>query len=123
LIAFPFLADVVKKTVFFAPQHAMFMAAGLPGDAIYVVMLVELVGGLALIMGWGTRPAAIVLLVWSVVLAMTIHNPGYDFTIFANDFAAVIAKNFFNRGAATFFKDVTTVGALCLLIVHGPGAI
>src|SRR6185369_6189325 len=49
LIAFPFLADVVKKIVHFVPQRAMFETAGLPGDAIYVVMLIELVCGLALL--------------------------------------------------------------------------
>ena len=57
----------------------------------------------------------------SVVLAMTIHNPGYDFAFFGGDFGAVVAKNFFNRGAATFFKDVTTVGALLCLWAYGPG--
>ncbi len=123
LIVFPFLADVVKKAVYFAPQCAMFVTAGLPGDAIYLVMLIELVCGLALIAGWGARPAAIVLLAWSVVLALTIHNPGYDFAFFSGDLGAVIAKNFLNRGAATFFKDVTTIGALSVLIVYGPGAL
>jgi putative oxidoreductase len=123
LIAFPFLADVLKKTLYFAPQRAMFVTAGLPGDAIYVVMLVELVCGLALLVGWGTRLATIVLLAWSTILAVTIHNPGYDFAMFGGDYGAVIAKNFFNRAAATFFKDVTTVGALCILIAYGPGAI
>lgn len=123
LIAFPFLADVVKKAVYLAPQRAMFVTAGLPGDAIYLVMLIELFCGLALLVGWRTRPAAIVLFAWSVVLALTIHNPGYDFAFFGGDFGGVIAKNFFNRGAATFFKDVTTMGALSVLIVHGPGAI
>src|SRR4029077_14376818 len=82
LIAFPFLADVVKKIVHFVPQRALFEAAGLPGDSIYAVMLIELVCGLALLVGWGTRLAAIVLLVWSVVLALTIHNPHYDLAIF-----------------------------------------
>src|SRR5262249_41941292 len=120
LIAFPFVADAVKKIVFFGPQRAMFMAAGLPGDAIYLVMAVELVCGLALAVGWGLRPAAIVLLAWSVVLGVTIHNPGYDFAIFSSDFAAAMTRNFLNRGAATFFKDVTTVGALCVLIAHVP---
>lgn len=123
LIAFPFLADVVKKIVHFVPQRAMFETAGLPGDAIYVVMLIELVGGLALLVGWGNRPAAIVLLAWSCVLALTIHNPHYDLAIFGGDFGLVMTKNFANRGAATFFKDVTTVGALCVLIVYGPGAL
>ena len=123
LIAFPFLADVVKKAVYLAPQRAMFVTAGLPGDAMYIVMLIELVCGLALIVGWGTRLAAIVLLAWSVVLAATIHNPGYDFALFGGDLGGVIAKNFYNRGAATFFKDVTTMGALSILMVYGPGAI
>ena len=123
LIAFPFLADVVKKVIYLAPQRAMFVKAGLPGDAIYVVMLIELVCGLAVLLGWRTRLAAMVLLAWSVVLAVTIHNPGYDFAFFGGDFGGVMAKNFFNRGAATFFKDVTTIGALCILIVYGPGAI
>jgi putative oxidoreductase len=118
LIAFPFIADVVKKMVLFAPQRAMFVAAGLPGDAIYLVMAVELVCGLALVFGRGLRPAAIVLVAWSVVLAVTIHNPGYDFAIFGSDFAAVMNRNFLNRGAATFFKDVTTVGALCILVAY-----
>ena len=31
--------------------------------------------------------------------------------------------NFYNRGAATFFKDITTIGALLMLMVHGPGAL
>jgi putative oxidoreductase len=123
LIAFPFLADVAKKTVHLAPQQALFEAAGLPGNLIYIVMLIELICGLALLVGWGTRPAAILLLAWTVVLAVTIHNPGYTLAIFGSDFAAVMTKNFFNRGAATFFKDVTTVGALCVLTVYGPGAI
>ena len=123
LIAFPFLADVVKKIVLFAPQRALFEAVDLPGDAIYAVMLIELVCGLALVVGWGTRPAAIMLLAWSCVLALTIHNPHYDLAIFGGDLGSVIAKNFANRGAATFFKDVTTVGALCVLIVYGPGVL
>jgi len=123
LIAFPFLADVAKKIVHFVPQRALLAPAGLPGDAIYAVMLIELVCGLALLVGWGTRPAAIVLLVWSFVLALTIHNPHYDLAIFGGDFGAVIEKNFANRGAATFFKDVTTIGSLCVLIVYGPGAL
>lgn len=119
LLAFPFLADVVKKIVFLGPQQAMFVAAGLPGEAMYLVMLLELVCGLALVVGWHMKPAAIVLLAWSVVLGLTIHNPRYDFGIFGGDFGAVMLKNFLNRGAATFFKDVTTIGALCVLIARG----
>jgi hypothetical protein len=30
----------------------------------------------------------------------------------------VILANFKNRGAATFFKDITTIGALMIFAVH-----
>ena len=58
LIAFPFLADVVKKVVHFGPQRALLEKYGIPGDAIYLVMLVELVFGLAVLVGYRTRLAA-----------------------------------------------------------------
>ena len=34
---------------------------------------------------------------------------------------AAVMANFKNRGAATFFKDITTIGALLVFAVHGPG--
>ena len=123
LIAFPFLADVVKKTLYLGPQRALFEKAGIPGDAIYLVMLIELIFGLAVLLGYRTRLAAVVLLAWAAVLGLMIHNPGYEFSLATKGFGEVVAANFYNRGAATFFKDVTTIGALLMLLVHGPGAI
>jgi putative oxidoreductase len=123
LIAFPFLADVVKKTVHMGPQRALLEKYGIPGDAIYLVMLIELVCGLAVLFGCRTRLAALVLLAWSVVLGLVIHNPGYEFATAGKALGDVIAANFYNRGAATFFKDVTTIGALLVLMVYGPGAL
>jgi putative oxidoreductase len=96
---------------------------GIPGDAIYLVMLVELVCGLAVLLGYRTRPAALVLLAWSAVLGFVIHNPGYEFSLATKSFGEVVAANFYNRGAATFFKDITTIGALLMLLVYGPGGI
>ena len=49
------------------------------------------------------------------------NNPSIN--IFGADFAAVMMKNFLNRGAATFFKDVTTVGALLMPFVYGAGGL
>ena len=123
LIAFPFLADVVKKVVHFGPQRALLEKYGIPGDAIYLVMLVELVFGLAVLVGYRTRLAAAVLLAWAVVLGFVIHYPGYDFSLATRTFGEMVAANFYNRGAATFFKDITTIGALLVLMVTGPGAI
>src|SRR5262245_66180137 len=86
-------------------------------------MLVELVFGLAVLVGYRTRLAAAVLLVWAVVLGFVIHYPGYDFSLATKTFGEMVAANFYNRGAATFFKDITTIGALLVLMVTGPGAI
>jgi len=35
----------------------------------------------------------------------------------------VVAINFYNRAAATFFKDITTTGALLTLMVYGSGGV
>jgi putative oxidoreductase len=123
LIAFPFLADVVKKSLYMGPQRALLEKYGIPGDAIYLVMLIELGCGLALLAGYRTRLAALILLGWSVLLGLVIHNPGYEFSTAGKALGDVVAANFYNRGAATFFKDITTIGALLMLIVYGPGAI
>ena len=123
LIALPFLADVVKKVIHLGSERALFEASGLPGDGVYVVMFLELVCGVMVLLGVRVRMAAIVLLAWAVILGVVIHNPRYNFNIFGGEFAAVMMKNFLNRGAATFFKDVTTVGALLMLFVYGAGAL
>jgi putative oxidoreductase len=123
LIAFPFLADVVKKIIHMGPQRALLEKYGIPGDAIYLVMLLELVCGLAVLVGYRTRLAALMLLTWTVVLGFVIHNPGYEFSTGGKALGDVVATNFYNREAASFFKDITTVGALLMLMVYGPGAI
>ncbi len=123
LIALPFLADVVKKVVHLGSERALFETNGLPGDTVYLVMLLELIGGLMVLLGVRVRIAGVLLLAWTVILGVVIHNPRYNFNIFGADFAAVMMKNFLNRGAATFFKDVTTVGALLMLFVYGAGGL
>jgi putative oxidoreductase len=123
LIAFPFLADVVKKLIYFGPQRALMEKSGIPGDAIYLVLLIELVCGAAVLIGYRTRLAAAGLLAWAAVLGFVIHYPGYEFSHASKSLGEVWTANFYNRGAATFFKDITTIGALLMLLVHGPGAL
>jgi putative oxidoreductase len=120
LVAFPFIADVVTKILFIGQQRALFEAAGMPGGAIYIVMAIELLCGLTFLAGYRVRLAALVLLAWSAVLALTIHNPSYEFAIFTPDFGAAVARNFYNRAAATFFKDITTIGSLLTVIACDP---
>jgi len=120
LIALPFLADVVKKLVHFAPQRALLESKGFPGDTIAVIMLIELVFGLAVLVGWRTRIAATVLIALAIFNGIVLHFPDYVFTVFNDRFHELMLANFKNRGAATFFKDITTIGALMILAVHSP---
>jgi len=118
LIAFPFLGDVVKKVLFLGPQTALYAQAGLSADIMYAVMLIESALGIAVLVGWHTRMATAVLVLLTVCLAFALRNPGYDVAVFD---PGVMLKNFLNRNAATFFKDVTTIGALLTLWAYGPG--
>jgi putative oxidoreductase len=119
LIALPFVADVVKKLVHFGPERALLESKGIPGDAIAIIMLVEVVFGLALLIGWRTRIAATVLIALAIFNGFILHYPNYVFAVFNDRFHELMLANFKNRGAATFFKDITTIGALVILAVHG----
>jgi hypothetical protein len=47
-----------------------------------------------------------------------LHYPGYVFAVFNDRFHELMLANFRNRGAATFFKDITTIGALLIFAAH-----
>ena len=120
LIALPFLADVVKKLVHFAPERALLESKGIPGDTIAVIMLIEVVFGLAILVGWRTRLAAAVLIALAIFNGFILHFPDYVFAVFNGRSHELMLANFKNRGAATFFKDITTIGALMILAAHAP---
>jgi uncharacterized membrane protein YphA (DoxX/SURF4 family) len=120
LIALPFLADVVKKLVHFGPQRALLESKGIPGETIAIIMLIEVVFGLAILVGWRTRMAAAVLIALAIFNGFILHFPDYVFAVFNDRFHELMLANFKNRGAATFFKDITTIGALMILAVHSP---
>jgi putative oxidoreductase len=120
LIALPFLADVVKKLVHYGPQRALLESKGIPGDTIVVIMLVEVVFGFAIVVDWRTRIAAAVLIALAAFNGFIVHLPDYTFAVFNDRFHELMLANFKNRGAATFFKDITTIGALVIMAVHSP---
>ncbi len=110
LIAFPFLADVIKKLLHMAPEMALFTSHNVPGALIYLVMLVELFAGLAVLIGYRTKQAAGVLLIWSLFLALVLHWPPFADTLAAT--YKIAGRNPF----VSFMKDVTTWAALLILL-------
>jgi len=118
LIALPFLADVVKKLVHFGPERALLESKGIAGGTIAIIMLIEALFGLALLFGWRTSVAAAVLIALALFNGLILHFPDYVFAVFNDRFHELMLANFKNRGAATFFKDITTIGALVILAAH-----
>ena len=77
-----FLAHAWLKIFVFTPAGTVgfFQSLGLPGALAYVVMAVEVVGGLALIFGVYARVAAIVLIPGLLGAIVTVHAAaGFSF--------------------------------------------
>jgi putative oxidoreductase len=78
-----FLAHAGLKIFVFTPSGTaqFFASLGLPGALAYLVIIVELVGGLALILGILPRIAALILLPVLLGAIVTVHGPaGFFFT-------------------------------------------
>lgn len=78
-----FLPHAWLKLFVFTPAGTagFFQSLGLPGPLAYLVIAVEILGGLALITGTYTRIAALVLMVDILGTIVTVHGPaGFFFT-------------------------------------------
>ncbi|MDC1436883.1 DoxX family protein [Gammaproteobacteria bacterium] len=73
---------------------------GVPGGLLVIVILVEVLGGLALIAGFQTKTAALILAVFTLLAALIYHMP---------------------LTSTDFLKNLAITGGLLLLFVHGAG--
>ncbi len=78
-----------------------FLGIGVPGQLLFLVILVEVVGGLALIAGFQTKAAAITLAVFTLLAALIYHMP-----VTSTD----------------FLKNLAITGGLLVLYANGAGA-
>ena len=100
-----FLAGISKITGYAGTQGYM-EAMGVPGGLLPLVILVEIVGGLAMIVGWQTRWAALGLAGFTLVAAFLFH-----FNL-ADQMQSIL-----------FMKNISVAGGLLLLAAYGPGAL
>ncbi|MBU0589885.1 MAG: DoxX family protein [Gammaproteobacteria bacterium] len=112
LLALVFLPAGISKISGFAGTAGYIASKGLPlpevGAAIAIA--VEVVGGLALIAGWGTRWAAVVLAVFTLVASYFFHNY----------WTLPVDQQMMQQ--LMFFKNIGIVGGLLILAAHGAGA-
>lgn len=98
------LAGLSKIGAYEATQGYM-DAMGVPGALLPLVILLEVVGGLAIIVGWKTRWASLALAGFSVVAAVIFHHN------FADQMQMIL-----------FMKNIAIAGGFLLLAAHGAGA-
>jgi putative oxidoreductase len=81
-------------------------AGGVPGELIWLAVVVQLAGGLCLLVGYRTRQAALMLAGFCIVATVLFHT------------------NFSDLGEVSdFTKDLATAGGFIVLFVCGPGAL
>jgi putative oxidoreductase len=113
----PFLGRVLLSAIFLASVFGKLQAPGstigyiasaglpFPEFAYALAVLVELVGGLALLFGFQTRIAAGALATFSLATAIGFHNNFADLNQFIH-----------------FFKNVAIAGGLLQVVAFGAGA-
>lgn len=112
LLALLFLPAGISKIGGFAGTAGYIASKGLPLPEVgaAIAILVEVLGGLALIAGFGTRVAALVLAVFTLAASVFFHN-----------YWGVPADQAFVQ-QLMFFKNIAVVGGLLVLAAHGAGA-
>jgi putative oxidoreductase len=104
LLALLFLLSGLGKIGAYGATAAYMSSAGVPGALLPAVIAVEVLGGLALVLGWKTRIAAALLAGFSLLAAVTFHNN------LADQIQLIM-----------FFKNVAIAGGLLILVANGAG--
>lgn len=120
LLSFMFILAGYGKVADPAGAAGMIANAGIPAPTVlaYLAGLFELVAGLAILVGYQTKIAALLLAVFCIFTAFVFHNG----TIVVPDWpeAALGLINMFN--GLIFLKNLTLAGGYLALVAAGAGA-
>ncbi|PCI38173.1 MAG: hypothetical protein COB46_11970 [Rhodospirillaceae bacterium] len=105
MIAMIFVMAGVNKISGYEGTQGYMDAMGVPGSLLPLVILLEIVGGFAIVVGWKTRPAAFLLAGFSVLSALIFHANFGDQT-----------------QMIMFMKNIAIAGGFLFLVANGPGA-
>lgn len=104
LLSAMFLISGVGKVGSYAATVDYMSAAGIPGALLPLVIATEVLGAIAIIVGWKTRITAFLLAGFTLLTALFFHNNLGD-----------------QIQTLMFLKDVSISGAFLLLVAHGAG--
>ncbi len=113
LIAYLFVPAGFAKLGDLAGSAAYTASGGLPGFFVYPALVLEIVGGLALLVGWQTRWAALALAGFTVVAAYLFH---YQAAQAATEPMVAMMQ------MLMFTKNLAITGGLLVLAGFGAGA-
>ena len=114
LIALIFLLSGFGKLTGFAGT-AGYMASKMPVSGtlidllLVITIIIELGGGIALVLGWKARLAALVLFLWMIPVTLIFHN-----------FWGVPADQAMNQ-QIHFLKNLAIMGGMLMIMANGPG--
>lgn len=113
LIAFIFVFAGYGKITGFEGTAAYIASKGMPLPQLAAIgaILIEVGGGLMLILGWKARWAAAAMFVFTLLTALIFHN-----------FWAAAADQAQNQ-MIHFMKNISMMGGLLYVIVHGSGPV
>ncbi len=105
LLAIIFILAGIGKIKDPAGTMGYMASAGLPGFLLWPTIALELLGGIAIVIGFQTRIVAVALAVFTVVAAVLFHNNMAD-----------------QMQSIMFLKDISIAGGLLLLASSGATA-
>jgi putative oxidoreductase len=106
LLALLFLISGFAKIGAYAGTAAYMASLGVPAALLPVVITTEVLGALAIILGWQTRATAFLLAGFSLLTALVFHS----------NFADQIQM-------FMFLKNISIAGGFLLLVANGAGAL
>jgi putative oxidoreductase len=104
LIAAVFVLAGFSKVSNYAGTQAYMQQAGVPGALLPLVILLELGGGLAIILGLYTRPVALLLAGFSIIAGVLFHGGSAD-----------------QMQQIMLLKDIGLAGGFLFLVANGAG--
>lgn len=105
LLSIMFISSGLNKINQFEGTQGYMDAMGVPSALLPLVILTEVLGGLAILLGWKARYAACALAGFCVLTAILFHSD------FANQMEMI-----------NFMKNMAIAGGFLLIVAHGAGA-